>query len=152
MEEIHNIKTLTNMTNMTNMTNVENIQEKKKNTCRTVRFHPSTKPNDGLRENTKLFYEYMMDVYRQSQRVNENTIVSVLARNNKVLDIQQLRHMLADLIKRCEESSSGKTPILYRGGRSGGIIIMEHLPYLTSHTQYLTNVITKIQARITISE
>jgi hypothetical protein len=58
-----------------------------------------------------------------------------------------LRKMLADLMKRCTESSVRYTTILHRGGGNLGAIEKAHLPFLSYHLGLLDEAIGRVEAR-----
>jgi hypothetical protein len=117
-----------------------------------VRFHPSTKKNDGLRHATDMFNEYMRDVFRTVKRPQGQTTVGILARNLNVLALFTLQKMTADLIWRCDRSRRGRATILPQGGGCAGSITRKHIPYLVSHVEHLETVIVKVRAVIAYEE
>ena len=119
---------------------------------RRVRFHPTTKENDGLRHTTDMFNEYMRDVFRTAKRPLGQTTVSVLARNLNVLGLVTIQKMLADLIWRCDRSRRGRAVVLSQGGGAAGSITRRHIPYLVSHVEYLETVIGKVRTVIARKE
>ena len=112
-----------------------------------VRFSEDTKENDGLRYTTGMFNEYIKDVFQKVVRPGGHTIASLLAQKFDVDGLVTLKRMLDDLITRCAKSPIRCAQILPRGGRDNqGAVTMAHLPYLTSHTEYLSTVIDKVGA------
>jgi hypothetical protein len=114
-----------------------------------VRFSEDTKKNNGLREPNNMFNEYMKDVFKKVVRPGRHTIISLLAQNFDVAGLVTLRTMLDDLITRCTNSELRRALILPRGGQdSQGAVLMDHLPYLASHVNYLNMVIDKVRVYI----
>ena len=110
-----------------------------------IRFHPSTKKNDGLRNQTNIFNEYMKDVFGIAKRPKGQTVVTILARNMNVFWLITIKKMIFDLINRCEQSLQGCALILPKGGGTTGSIKRQHIPYLIKHVKYLENVISKVK-------
>jgi hypothetical protein len=117
-----------------------------------VRFHPSTKKNDGMYNKTDMFNEYMRDVLRKVKRLEGQTTVKILAKNLNVMCLFTIQKMLADLIWRCDRSRRGRTVINIHGGGTAGRITRQHIPYLVSHMEYLEIVIVRVRAVIAWKE
>ena len=113
-----------------------------------LRFHFRTKRNDGLRNNTDMFNEYMKDVFPKSKKKKGQTVVTILALNMNVYGLVTVQQMLSDLIHRCLLSPQGRALNLPKGGGTGGRINRQHIPYLVKHVEYLENVISRVRTYI----
>jgi len=95
---------------------------------------------DGLSVFADFFNEYMKDIFRLVERKNGETVVKMLRKNGDVNMLICIRTMLISTILRCQDSKSGRTKILPRGGSNLRILRL-HCRGLKKNVDHLTYVI-----------
>jgi hypothetical protein len=115
-----------------------------------VRFdEETTKPNDGLSEQSKQFEEYIKQAFRPDceSLKPDQTVPGKLANKLNLNGLNWLYIKLVDLIERCEQSPTERAPVLLHGG-SSEFINAKYIPYLLTHAEYLDTVIQKVEQYI----
>jgi hypothetical protein len=93
-----------------------------------VKFKKDAKEHDGLRDETRIFNEFMRNVFKVKDL---EKFVCALMEQRDCLGLKRLSDNLEDLIAWCENSPEGRAPILLGGSRnSAGFIDWNNLPFL----------------------
>jgi hypothetical protein len=120
-------------------------------TPRKVRFAPEAKTNNGPARLNALFEEFVTkDMFpKNGERPYDEKVVVRLAQSGDLWILAMMQFMLLDLIARSEESKTGRTLVLPRGGGSASMVTSEHIPHMRNYVQYIEKVIKAVVSKQT---
>ena len=109
---------------------------------KSVTFHTSVKPHDGLCYPSELYLKAVRNAYGLSKE----PVVHNLARKLDLGGLICIRRRFFNLIRRCVNSRKGSAPVLKGGGGGGSLsVTTKHLDFLYEQLYYQERMIAKVK-------